>query len=716
MSPYRPFFNTLLLSFAWCFIWAFATPLLADDITADDITIQKATIKANTIIYKEGISTAQGSVSFQGYGYSIKAHKVIYDHQSTQLEFFGSVQVQQDGSSENNYLVSDYIKAHISDDYLFIKPFLLRNTRYNNSGESNSTQKLWIQSTCADKQGYEYNLTDGAFSSCEDNQDPFWRIGFSQAQYNAKAENIYLENALFYIKDMPIAYLPFFSLYTGSEQKSGLLTPKISFSKSQVSVAQPIFFVPKPHIDIQITPQMRTQEGIGVYGTTRFIDSNHSQGSLTAGYFDRQDSNSTAYGIEFDYYNKFIDDTDEQNLFLSGIQYFNTPAYFSYKEIDTSVLEIDSISKSTLSYIHSYKDWFIGMHLKEFEQSKNGNKVQLLPLLQLHKTNSYLLTDIIDNDTVANNQLLQWLNRLTYNIDYSVQYENRKTGAIDTLSQQFTLPMVYHLSLFGDYFSLSIEETLKFTHKAYYRDSQKIDNNTYRQHLNTITLSSHLIKPYDNLLHNISIGANIKQLISGQSPSSNYKDSISITLDQYFFTGIDNALTHNLEQNIYKEEGGGFSQLDDMTNYLKWESAIFNIYNKSTYSFKEGGLSYLSNSLEYDNDDTQWYLSQLIDSKKQKDDEPSQYVNYITMGLAQVIFDDVKFSFDIEMDYEQKEVKKWLGVVEYIQDCWGYAVKFGRNTIPRFDGSKWQRADENHLIYFQMNFNPIGGFSQNYYF
>ena len=169
--------------------------------------------------------------------------------------------------------------------------------------------ELWLNAKNAyfDRDFYELNET--ITSSCA-TTSPSWSIKFESGNYNAKDKWVNLYHPKFYVGDVPIFYFPYFGFSTFRERSSGLLRPNSGLSPDEgLFYSQPIFIAPAKNWDIEITPQIRTDRGMGVYSTLRLIDSKYSHGELTLGYFKEKESyrkkfnlkNDEHYGTEFFY-------------------------------------------------------------------------------------------------------------------------------------------------------------------------------------------------------------------------------------------------------------------------------------------------------------------------------------------------------------------------------------------------------------------------------
>ena len=168
---------------------------------------------------------------------------------------------------------------------------------------------IWVLTDTAHKKEGIYALGRSVLSSCDVN-DPLWKMVFADSLYDSEEEYIKMYHAKVYLWDIPIFYTPYLAFSTNKERTSGLLFPKLGYTPTEgILYEQPIFWNIAKNMDLEVNPQIRTSRSMGVYSTFRFVDSNHSEGAIRAGYFkdtqsyidEFQPLNENHFGLEFNY-------------------------------------------------------------------------------------------------------------------------------------------------------------------------------------------------------------------------------------------------------------------------------------------------------------------------------------------------------------------------------------------------------------------------------
>ena len=671
--------------------WAFFALLHAN---TGEKTSQRIQIQAQNILSENNKTTAFGNLLFRGYDYNVTARKVEFENNMSSIEFFDDIQIinKSDGNGSVE-LTGEYLKITVLNNEFALKNFHFKD-------EEN---EVYIKTECATKRATIFELNNTIYSSCSDIDNAFWSIRFSEGEYDSVEQTFVLKDAKFYIQKMPVLYLPFVTLQGGKKQKSGFLTPKLSIFGEQAYM-QPIFFVLRDNVDLEITPYVRSQSGYGLYSYLRFMDSNSSQGQIKLGYFqnflDSTIIQEPVYGYNFDYINKLSNRENRQIFTRVSLQNYNHLAYLQFQKIDNLDLVISETTDSTLNYVHQQNDWQINAALKNRKNNNSGKEVQILPLLEITKAKSFLFKNI------------------SYDLSYKLQNERRTTEeSLSPIYQEALLPFYYHSSFFGDYLSLDVKNEIKYIRQDFFRrrdgQTQLATQSDSVQDYLQVGVSSNLVKFYENIFHNIDMsvysGSLVKTIANeAYTIPEGDKDKIGVSVEQYFLNDGDNLLSHSYQQEIIKNDEGAFDNLGLITNYLQYQTKMVQFYNKSNYSLPESKILYSSTSVGIKADVLNLSLSHLQEENK------DEQVSYYTAGIEGLLASKVKLGLDVEFDAFSKETKKWISSVQVLKDCWNYKLKFGENKTPQLSAN--QELGKNRVVYFELNFVPIGGVSNSYYF
>jgi len=206
----------------------------------------------------------------------IKADRATYDKNSSLLTLEGKVEMI---NGENDVFSSNKLVINTADKSVKIEKIFL-------GGEEN----LWMDASSADRHKEKYILRKSKISSCNI-ANPDWTIEFDRAKYYRDKNFVTMKDAKVRFYDTTILYLPYLAFPTLTKRTTGLLYPRFKISKREgILYEQPIFYVPSENWDVEFDPQIRSNRGVGGYITTRFVDSNNSNGYFRTGYFRNIDT------------------------------------------------------------------------------------------------------------------------------------------------------------------------------------------------------------------------------------------------------------------------------------------------------------------------------------------------------------------------------------------------------------------------------------------
>ncbi|RLF43912.1 MAG: LPS-assembly protein LptD, partial [Thermoplasmata archaeon] len=232
----------------------------------------KVEIYATAMDSKDSIVTAKGGVNVLYKDYFLSAKKAIYNRKTGDLELFDNIRVTR--GSEYKILGS-YAKLNIAKKERLFKPFYMLD----------KNSKVWMSASEGKTKNDNIDIASGTVSGCNPN-DPLWEMEFSSSDYNSKTKWLNLYNTRLYIYDIPVFYTPYFGYSLDKTRRTGLLVPSVGVSDSEgVYYEQPLYIAEYDSWDLEISPQVRTNRGEGIYSKFRFVDSATSRGEFRFGYF-----------------------------------------------------------------------------------------------------------------------------------------------------------------------------------------------------------------------------------------------------------------------------------------------------------------------------------------------------------------------------------------------------------------------------------------------
>lgn len=215
----------------------------------------------------DGVYTAEGTVVVQWKGMDLAAERVDYSAATHMLHATGSV-VLSKGTS-------------------VLKGTSLALNMDTGQAEMDATQ-LTVPETgltiTADKlvriNESEFSTTATELTTC-DMSDPSWKFGADSLKVNllgyASGRNI-----IFYVKNIPVFYLPWIAFPVVLEKRSGLLFPKFGYSKSRgIQVDIPAYWVISPSQDLLFDLDMMSRRGVGAGLDYRYIRTRGSEGHVS---------------------------------------------------------------------------------------------------------------------------------------------------------------------------------------------------------------------------------------------------------------------------------------------------------------------------------------------------------------------------------------------------------------------------------------------------
>ncbi|MBI5379291.1 MAG: LPS-assembly protein LptD, partial [Nitrospirae bacterium] len=137
-----------------------------------------------------------------------------------------------------------------------------------------------------------YIVQRGSLTAC-DAAIPDWR--FRAREFDLQqGEEAVGRDVVFYIRDVPVFYTPYFRYPVKKERKTGFLMPRIGNSNTDgFRYTQPFFWAISENMDATIKVDYWSKRGVGIGGEFRYILDKDSRGEMNAFYLqDRLTGNS----------------------------------------------------------------------------------------------------------------------------------------------------------------------------------------------------------------------------------------------------------------------------------------------------------------------------------------------------------------------------------------------------------------------------------------
>jgi len=638
------------------------------------------------------------------YGTSIlQADRARYDSNGSILELFGRVEVMEGFEFAS---LSDYVRLDLKSE----------KSNFSDIFMADLQSSLWMRGTEADRQKERVTLAKAFVSSC-DVVCPDWHLEFSSLDYNTTTKWINLWNPVLYMKETPLLYFPYLGFSTDRERRSGLLRPLFGISsRDGFFYTQPIYFAPDPQWDLEIDPQVRAARGEGVYATFRFVDTPHSRGKITTGYFmDKQSfveeynlRNSSHYGVQANY--------ESPRLFVSpksgnhdglyvDITYLKDPDYKNLQAFSTSELANSSQVQSRINYYFNTPDHYVGVYGKYFIDTalaSNKDTVQSIPVIQLH---SY------------QNKLMGW-DALHYSADYRISSFFTAAGKHMQL-QELNAPLIFYTDFFDGYLNLSVSENLYYSYIGYQNLPADTPGGyyTFFRNYHKIDLYTDLARRLGERFHTLQV-----RLTYNRPSFSNEKGYIDPSIS--VLRSPNENMVLSAINYLYDESGREFlyyrlsqpvlyEKSDHKYGDIEHEFRIkflknYELYSDLFYSYYLGSLSSATSHIKYGKPGYDIMLTHFY--KVVKGERSSDF--FSVSGSFQSESGNDWFA-KISYDNLDRKIRRWETGVHFFRHCWDLNLGIKDEKRPILTSAGAQSID-NLVFYFQINLVPLGGFEQRF--
>lgn len=195
--------------------------------------------------YKTNTYTARGNVTLGQGNTRLRADSIVYEAQSGDLTASGGVIVRAGSDVIEAEKVTINLKA--STGVLFNGKLLL------------TRQHVYLEGKKLEKTGTaDYRVEEGSFTTC-DGATPDWKITGRDLDVTLEGYGT-LKHGFFYIRDIPVFYLPWLIYPAKRERQTGFLMPSTASSSLRgLDFRLPFFVNISPSVDATISPRFCSQ-------------------------------------------------------------------------------------------------------------------------------------------------------------------------------------------------------------------------------------------------------------------------------------------------------------------------------------------------------------------------------------------------------------------------------------------------------------------------
>ena len=210
------------------------------------------------------LSEFEGEVEVRRHDLVIRADKVEFDQQSSDLKASGNVLINRNGDRFTGPELQ--INVETSEGYFEQPEYeLLKNGGTGNASRVNFVNRDVMV------------VEDGQYSTCEripgSKWMPDWLIRASSIELDTQEDVGTAKGGVLEFQGVPILAAPYLTFPLSDERKSGALPPSMSIdSDSGVELALPYYFNIAPNLDATLTPRLMTKRGLDIGGELRYLE------------------------------------------------------------------------------------------------------------------------------------------------------------------------------------------------------------------------------------------------------------------------------------------------------------------------------------------------------------------------------------------------------------------------------------------------------------
>jgi LPS-assembly protein len=330
-------------------------------------------------INKNKVARFTGNVMLLNNQQTVLANEIELNRENSSINAIGDIHFQNKGID----IFAEQL--NISDA---LNTTTLKNTQYQLVGMAGHGGAGTI---AVSKKG-TLSLVDSSFTTCY-GSSPDWQLNASEINISKTEKYLEAYHARFSVFDVPVFYLPYFTIPIGEERQSGFLYPEIDKSgKSGFTTAMPYYWNIARNMDATFTPKYMSKRGTLLSTEFRYLQEDQ-QGQFDFEYLDQD--------------NELQNNTDARYLFrLQHIGTFseNFRLYIDYTTIsdDNYLVDVgtkhyndnDAYLYQTGELAYFAESWQAKIRLQDFEVL-GDNQTNYKALAQL-ELNSHQKINLLD--------------------------------------------------------------------------------------------------------------------------------------------------------------------------------------------------------------------------------------------------------------------------------------------------------------------------------
>lgn len=225
-------------------------------------------IKADTMTQgpSAGVVSASGNVVVTWQGLTLTADQASYDNTTHVMVAAGNVSVLKG----NDVMKGETLTLNLESGRVEMDKAIVFMPDTNLTLTGDKVIRL-------SESQYEASATE--LTTC-DLPDSSWKFGADALKVNPSGYATG-RNIIFYIKDIPVFYIPWMAFPASSERRSGLLFPRFGYSNSRgAQLDIPLYWAISPSQDLQMDLDLLSKRGVGTGLEYRYLRRRGSEGHL----------------------------------------------------------------------------------------------------------------------------------------------------------------------------------------------------------------------------------------------------------------------------------------------------------------------------------------------------------------------------------------------------------------------------------------------------
>jgi len=217
-----------------------------------------------------------GRAQIRRNGAVMKADEISYDPDSDVATLIGNAELIKGNAAFRG--PNAHFNVDAREGEMEMPNYELRDSRANGNAK-----KLTVQSADV------FVFDNATYTTCNpENLD--WYFTASKIEIDNEQKEMTGTNGVMRFFDVPIAYVPYFTVPTSGQRRSGLLAPVAGYnSNNGIDVTQPYYVNIAPNRDLLLLPRVMAQRGTQLGAQYRFLDTSEA-GTLGGDYlpYDRK--------------------------------------------------------------------------------------------------------------------------------------------------------------------------------------------------------------------------------------------------------------------------------------------------------------------------------------------------------------------------------------------------------------------------------------------